>query len=128
VCVYLCPLTFIYLQEHSGPNSIQLQLSNPNTGLGLRKPTATELEVLLNCRAKVVQSFCCCTKCRGSLEKNSRTCRPKPVSVNVGNGNNFGNKLKSNVAFHPRIQLKFYEIMLTLREYLHREVIQKFFE
>jgi len=59
VCVYLCPLTFIYLQEYPGPNSIQLQLSNSSTGLGLWKPTATELEVLLNYRSKVMQRFCC---------------------------------------------------------------------
>ena len=54
------------------------------------------------------------------------TRQPKP-SVNVGNGNDFENKLKSNVAFHLLIQFKFYE-MLTLREYLNKEVIQKFFE
>jgi len=56
VCVYLCPLTFMYLQEHSGPNSIQLQLSNSNSGLGLQKPTATELEASVSPLAQADKS------------------------------------------------------------------------
>ena len=53
------PPHFHILAEHPGPSSIQLQLSNSSTGLGLWKPTTTELEVLLNYRSNIMQRFCC---------------------------------------------------------------------
>jgi hypothetical protein len=42
----MCLSTFLYLQENPRPNSVQLHLSSSSAGLGLRKPTAAELEVL----------------------------------------------------------------------------------